>query len=115
MQDPNRWIALTSLSTASLLIVIDTSVVNVALPEIGADLGFWEAFPSWVVNAYSLTYGWFLLLGGRAGDLFGQRLIFLAGIGSFTIASLACWLATACEWRLVVSRRFLFEGAVRVY
>ena len=75
------------------MIVLDTTIVNVALPSIRADLGFTETSLVWVVNAYMLTFGGFLLLGGRLGDLYGQRRLFLAGIALFTLASLACGLA----------------------
>jgi EmrB/QacA subfamily drug resistance transporter len=89
-----RWLALYVLCLGSLMIVLDVTVVNVALPSIREDLGFSETSLAWVVNAYLLTYGGFLLLGGRLGDLFGQRRLFLFGIGFFTLASLACGLAT---------------------
>jgi EmrB/QacA subfamily drug resistance transporter len=89
-----RWLALYVLCLGSLMIVLDVTVVNVALPSIREDLGFTETSLAWVVNAYLLTYGGFLLLGGRLGDLFGQRRLFLLGIGFFTLASLACGLAT---------------------
>src|SRR6266542_5617681 len=75
------------------MIVLDTTIVNVALPSIRTDLGFTEASLAWVVNAYLLTFGGFLLLAGRLGDLYGQRRLFLIGITSFTVASLACGLA----------------------
>jgi EmrB/QacA subfamily drug resistance transporter len=88
-----RWLALYVLTLGSLMIVLDVTVVNVALPSIREDLGFTETSLAWVVNAYLLTYGGFLLLGGRLGDLFGQRRLFLLGIGLFTLASLACGLA----------------------
>ncbi len=88
-----RWLALYVLCLGSLMIVLDTTIVNVALPSIRADLGFSEAALAWVVNAYLLTFGGFLLLGGRLGDLFGHRRLFLAGIALFTLASLACGLA----------------------
>lgn len=78
-----------------LMIVLDTTIVNVALPSIKADLGFTETSLVWVVNAYMLTFGGFLLLGGRLGDLFGHRRLFLAGITLFTLASLACGLANS--------------------
>src|SRR5690242_1657569 len=90
-----RWLALYVLCLASLMIVLDVTVVNVALPSIREDLGFSETSLAWVVNAYLLTYGGFLLLGGRLGDLFGQRRLFLLGIGFFTLASLACGLANS--------------------
>jgi len=85
------------------MIVLDTTIVNVALPTIGADLGFSDESLSWVVNAYLLTFGGFLLLGGRLGDLFGHRRLFLAGIVLFTLASLGCGLANGQEL-LVVAR-----------
>ncbi len=88
-----RWFALYVLCLASLMIVLDVTIVNVALPSIREDLGFSENSLAWVVNAYLLTYGGFLLLGGRLGDLFGHRRLFLMGISLFTVASLACGLA----------------------
>src|SRR2546428_2355425 len=89
-----RWLALYVLCLGSLMIVLDVTIVNVALPSIRQDLGFSGTSLAWVVNAYLLTYGGFLLLGGRLGDLFGQRRLFVAGITLFTLASLACGLAT---------------------
>ena len=88
-----RWWALLVLCLGVLMIVLDTTIVNVALPSIRADLGFSETSLVWVINAYMLTFGGFLLLGGRLGDLYGQRKLFLAGIALFTLASLACGLA----------------------
>src|SRR5215212_8320113 len=90
-----RWLALIVLCMGSLMIVLDSTIVNVALPSIRTDLGFSETSLAWVVNAYLLTFGGFLLLGGRLGDLFGHRRLFLAGITLFTIASLACGLSTS--------------------
>src|SRR5215207_7575965 len=90
-----RWLALYVLCLASLMIVLDVSIVGVALPSIKDDLGFSETSLAWVVNAYLLTFGGFLLLSGRFGDLFGHRRLFLIGIVLFTIASLACGLATS--------------------
>ncbi len=89
-----RWLALTVLCLGSLMIVLDTTIVNVALPSIRTGLGFSQTALAWVVNAYLLTFGGFLLLGGRLGDLFGHRRLFLAGITLFSLASLACGLAT---------------------
>src|SRR5262245_11577311 len=89
----SRWLALYVLCLGDLMIVLDTTIVNVALPSIGKDLGFSEASLAWVVNAYLLTFGGFLLLAGRFGDLYGQRKMFLIGIVIFTLASLACGLA----------------------
>ena len=88
-----RWLALFVLCGGSLMVVLDTTIVNVALPSISADLGFSQSSLAWVVNAYLLTFGGFLLLGGRLGDLFGHRRLFLAGILLFTFASVACGLA----------------------
>jgi EmrB/QacA subfamily drug resistance transporter len=90
-----RWYALIVLCMGSLMIVLDTTIVNVALPSIRADLGFSSTSLAWVVNAYLLTFGGFLLLGGRLGDLYGHRRLFLAGITLFTVASLCCGLATS--------------------
>src|SRR2546423_8025134 len=88
-----RWFALIVLCLGALMIVLDTTIVNVALPSIRQDLGFSETSLAWVVNAYLLTFGGFLLLGGRLGDLFGHRRLFLIGITLFTLASFACGLA----------------------
>src|SRR6476646_10239019 len=103
LDDRTRWFALYVLCLGTLMIVLDTTIVNVALPSIWADLGFSETSLAWVVNAYLLTFGGFLLLGGRLGDLYGHRRLFLTGIGLFTIASLACGLATSQE-SLIVAR-----------
>jgi EmrB/QacA subfamily drug resistance transporter len=90
-----RWIALYVLCLGDLMIVVDMTIVNVALPSIRDDLGFTETSLAWVVNAYLLTFGGFLLLGGRLGDLFGQRRLFLAGISFFTLASILCGVSTS--------------------
>ncbi len=89
----SRWLALVVLCLGYLMIVLDTTIVNVALPSIREDLAFSQASLAWVVNAYLLTFGGTLLLGGRLGDLFGRRRLFLIGITLFTAASLACGLA----------------------
>ncbi|HEX4526006.1 MAG TPA: DHA2 family efflux MFS transporter permease subunit [Gaiellaceae bacterium] len=89
-----RWLALYVLCLGDLMIVLDTTIVNVALPSIRTDLGFSQTSLAWVVNAYILTFGGFLLLGGRLGDIYGHRRLFLVGIGLFTVASLACGLST---------------------
>src|SRR6187397_3694716 len=98
-----RWLALIVLCLGDLMIVLDVTIVGVALPSIREDLGFSEESLAWVVNAYLLTFGGFLLLGGRLGDLFGHRRLFLAGIGLFTTASLACGLAMS-QGFLIVGR-----------
>src|SRR5437763_1780659 len=84
-----RWIALYVLCVGMLMIVLDVTVVNVALPSIQTDLGFSQSGLAWVVNAYLISFGGFLLLAGRLGDLISRRGIFLAGLGLFTAASLA--------------------------
>jgi EmrB/QacA subfamily drug resistance transporter len=91
----SRWLALYVLCLGDLMIVLDTTIVNVALPSIRTDLGFSQTSLAWVVNAYILTFGGFLLLGGRLGDLFGHRRLFLIGIAVFTLASLACGLSSS--------------------
>ena len=98
-----RWYALVVLCMGTLMIVLDTTIVNVALPSIRDDLGFSSTSLAWVVNAYLLTFGGFLLLGGRLGDLYGHRRLFLSGIGLFTAASLACGLSTSQE-SLIIAR-----------
>jgi EmrB/QacA subfamily drug resistance transporter len=90
-----RWLALIVLCGGSLMIVLDSTIVNVALPSIRISLGFSPTSLAWVVNAYLLTFGGFLLLGGRLGDLYGQRKLFIFGITLFTIASLACGLSNS--------------------
>src|SRR2546423_914198 len=84
-----RWLALVILCLGTLMIVLDATIVNVALPSIRQDLGFTQSSLAWVVNAYLLTFGGFLLLGGRLGDLFGHRRLFLIGLVLFPVASLA--------------------------
>ena len=109
-----RWLALIVLCLGDLMIVLDGTIVNVALPSIRDDLGFTETSLAWVVNAYLLTFGGFLLLGGRLGDLFGQRRMFLIGIALFTAASLACGLA-GTQGMLVAARAVQgFGGALVV-
>jgi EmrB/QacA subfamily drug resistance transporter len=98
-----RWLALIILCLGDLMIVLDVTIVGVALPSIRTDLGFSESELAWVVNAYLISFGGFLLLGGRLGDLFGHRRLFLLGIGLFTLASLACGLATT-QGMLVAAR-----------
>jgi MFS family permease len=95
IDERKRWLALTVLCLGVLMIVLDTTIVNVALPSIRANLGFTETSLVWVVNAYMLTFGGFLLLSGRLGDLFGDRKLFLLGITLFTLASVACGLANS--------------------
>ncbi|WP_017774008.1 DHA2 family efflux MFS transporter permease subunit [Paraburkholderia kururiensis] len=103
IEDRKRWLALLVLCLGVLMIVLDSTIVNVALPSIAADLGFTETSLVWVVNAYMLTFGGFLLLGGRLGDLYGHRRLFLGGITLFTLASLACGIANS-QTMLVCAR-----------
>ena len=108
-----RWLALYVLCLGDLMIVLDVTIVGVALPSIREDLGFSETSLAWVVNAYLLTFGGFLLLGGRLGDLFGHRRLFLIGTALFTVASLACGLATSQEM-LIAARAVQGLGAAVV-
>jgi EmrB/QacA subfamily drug resistance transporter len=107
-----RWLALYLLCLADVMIVLDTTIVNVALPAIREDLGFTQASLAWVVNAYLLTFGGFLLLGGRLGDLFGHRRLFLIGISIFTVASLLCGLANSQEFLIAARAVQGIGGAV---
>ena len=93
----SRWLALLVLCLGDLMIVLDVTIVGVALPSIRDDLGFSETSLAWVVNAYLITFGGFLLLGGRLGDLFGHRRLFLIGVTLFTLASAACGIASSQE------------------
>ena len=103
MDGRKRWLTLYVLCVGVLMIVLDTTIVTVALPTIQADLGFSGTSLVWVLNAYMLTFGGFLLLGGRLGDLYGQRRLFLLGLSLFTLASLACGLAQS-QIPLIVAR-----------
>ena len=100
---PNRWLAMGILCMGALMIVLDVTIVNVALPSIRVDLGFTEVSLAWVVNGYLLIFGGFLLLGGRLGDIYGHRRLFLLGLSLFTLASLACGLARSQEF-LIAAR-----------
>src|SRR5690349_6390429 len=108
VRDRNRWIALVVLCTGMLMIVLDMTIVNVALPSIQADLGFSQAGLAWVVNAYLIAFAGLLLLAGRLGDLAGRRNVFLTGLAVFTAASLACGLAVNQE--MLIAARFA-QGA----
>jgi EmrB/QacA subfamily drug resistance transporter len=108
-----RWLAFYLLCAGEFMIVIDTTIINVALPSIQADLAFTESSLVWVVNAYMVTYGGFLLLGGRLGDLYGSRRWFLIGTALFTVASLVCALAST-QWMLVVARAVQGLGGAAV-
>ena len=103
--DRGRWIALYVLCVGVLMIVLDATVVNVALPSIQSDLGFSQSSLAWVVNAYLIAFGGLLLLAGRLGDLIGRRTIFMAGLVVFTVASFACGIAQSQE--MLVAARFV--------
>src|ERR687897_1444009 len=103
-----RWLALLVLCAGFLMIILDTTIVNVALPTIQEDLDFSQSSLAWVVNAYLIAFGGLLLLAGRLGDLISRRGVFLAGIGVFTAASLLCGLAQSQEF--LVAARFV-QGA----
>ena len=104
-EDRSRWVALYVLCVGMLMIVLDVTVVNVALPSIQDNLHFSTSSLAWVVNAYLISFGGLLLLAGRFGDLIGRRRIFLAGIALFTAASLACGLADSQS--LLIAARFI--------
>jgi EmrB/QacA subfamily drug resistance transporter len=108
--DPNRWKALTIVCAAFFMTVLDVSIVNVALPSIGKSLHFSEQGLQWVITAYAITFGGFLLLGGRAADLLGRRRVFYVGVAVFTIASFVCGLAWS-EGVLIVARAVQGLGA----
>jgi EmrB/QacA subfamily drug resistance transporter len=108
--DPKRWWALALLCSAFFMVILDVSIVNVALPSIQKDLHFSRADLQWVLSAYALTFGGFLLLGGRAADLLGRRRVFMAGVALFTVASLACGLSSS-EGALIAARAVQGLGA----
>jgi EmrB/QacA subfamily drug resistance transporter len=101
--NPHRWRILAVVATAFFMTILDVSIVNVALPSIGRDLEFSRENLQWVITAYAIAFGGFLLLGGRAADLIGRRRVFIVGVSLFTLASLACGLAQN-EAMLIVSR-----------
>src|SRR4051812_3495824 len=94
----NRWLALYVLCAGVLMIVLDATIVNVALPSIQDDLRFSQSNLAWVVNAYLIAFGGLLLLAGRIGDLIGQRRVFVIGLAVFTVASLLCATAQTQGW-----------------
>src|SRR5687768_12138474 len=106
--ESNRWLALYVLCAGVLMIVLDATVVNVALPTIKDDLGFSQSDLAWVVNAYLIAFGGFLLLAGRLGDLLGHRRIFMIGLGIFTVASLLCAVSTSQA--MLIGSRFIQGG-----
>jgi EmrB/QacA subfamily drug resistance transporter len=109
----NPWIVLVLVCLAQFMVILDATIVNVALPSIQTDLEISEANLQWIVNAYTLLFGGFLLLGGRAGDLIGRKRVFLAGVVLFTAASLVCGLAQNETW-LILARGVQGLGAALV-
>jgi EmrB/QacA subfamily drug resistance transporter len=108
--DPHRWQALAVVGTAFFMTILDVSIVNVALPSIGADLHFSRENLQWVITAYAIVFGGFLLLGGRSADLLGRRRVFMVGVTLFTAASLVCGLSTS-EAMLIGARAVQGLGA----
>src|SRR2546429_5382139 len=111
--DRRKWLALALLSAVQFMVVLDIAIVNVALPSIKVDLGFSQETLQWVISAYALFFGGFLLLGGRAADLLGRRRLFLAGLVLFTLSSLLAGLAWS-EASLIAARSFQGLGAAVV-
>src|SRR5512133_819939 len=111
--ESNKWVVLVLVCLAQFMVVLDATIVNVALPSIQVDLHLSEANLQWIVNAYSLFFGGFLLLGGRAGDLIGRKRLFLAGLVAFTVGALLCGLAQGELW-LILSRWAQGLGAALV-
>lgn len=107
---PPTWLVVTLTCAGQFLVVLDVSVVNVALPSMRTGLGLSEQGLQWVVNAYTIAFAGFMLLGGRAGDLYGRKRMFLVGLGVFTLASLAGGLAQD-DWQLLVARAVQGLGA----
>src|SRR5918992_600372 len=103
--DRSRWIALYVLCTGFLMIILDATIVNVALPTIQDDLGFSQSSLAWVVNAYLIAFGGLLLLAGRLGDLIGRKRIFMGGLTVFVLASLLCGLSFTQE--MLIAARFI--------
>ena len=108
--DPRRWWALALLCSAYFMVILDVSIVNVALPSIQEDLHFKPDDLQWVLSAYALTFGGFLLLGGRVADVLGRRVVFMGGVALFTLASLACGLSSS-EGMLIAARAVQGLGA----
>src|SRR6202043_3679346 len=105
MPNRSRWVALVVLCTGMLMIVLDMTVVNVALPSIQRDLGFSQSGLAWVLNAYLIAFGGLLLLAGRLGDLFGRKRVFLIGLAIFTAASVLCGLSF--NQPMLIAARFI--------
>ena len=112
-RESNKWVVLVLVCFAQFMVVLDATIVNVALPSIQNDLGLSEGNLQWIVNAYTLVFGGFLLLGGRAGDLLGRKRLFLVGLVVFTVASLLNGLAVS-EGMLIGARALQGLGAALI-
>src|SRR3989344_7429351 len=99
----NKWVILALLALAQFMVVLDIAIVNVALPSINRDLHFAAGNLQWVITAYTLTFGGFLLLGGRASDIFGRRKIFISAVSAFVLMSFLCGMA-ATDTQLIIAR-----------
>src|SRR6266516_5985682 len=108
--DRRKWLALALLSAVQFMVILDIAIVNVALPSIKVDLGFSQQNLQWVISAYALVFGGFLLLGGRAADVLGRRRLFIGGVAVFTLASLLAGLAWS-EGSLIGARALQGLGA----
>src|ERR1700689_4552240 len=111
-KNPSTWAVLALCAVAQFMVVLDVSIVNAALPQMRHDLGLTLTAQQWVVNAYTLTFAGFLMLGGRAADLFGPRRVFLAGLALFTTASLVGGLAQSGAWLITARAAQGLGGAV---
>jgi len=111
--DPKRWWALALLCTAQFIVILDTSIIGVALPAIQAELGFTPKGLSWIFNAYVIAFGGLLLLGGRLGDIYGSRRMFMLGFALLTGASVLAGLAASQE-QLVIGRALQGVGAALI-
>src|SRR3954466_9721726 len=111
--ETNRWLVLVIICLAQFMVILDATIVNGALPSIQTDLDFSPSSLQWVINSYTLVFGGFLLLGGRAGDLIGRKRLFLAGIAVFTFASLLDGLSTS-SGMLIAARALQGLGAALV-
>src|SRR6266540_1365312 len=112
-RETNPWLVLVLICIAQFMVILDATIVNVALPSIQKDLGLSEENLQWIVNAYALVFGGFLLLGGRAGDLLGRKRLFLVGLVIFTVASLLDGLSTS-SGMLIASRALQGLGAALI-
>jgi MFS family permease len=110
--DPRRWRALALVCVAFFMVVLDVSIVNVALPSVAQDLALSQSTLQWIITAYSLAFGGFLLLGGRAADVLGRRRVFIAGMALFTFGSLMCGFAQSGAWLIAFRALQGLGGAI---